>query len=452
MTSRDQKLLQALGSTGIARVLAMAVAVIQVPIVISYLGKEAYGFWLLCSSLAGWVVLSDLGMSNGLLNALSRAYAKDDPAEARSVFSSCLAMLGGIAVVGSVLLLPVIATLPIENWFHLQQVAVRDEARLVVYISLILPLWSLVADGWMKPYMAYQEVRVANLWLMLGSLLSLALVILATRLNGGVAAIILGSFSGHFFCRIAAGVQMVTWKRPYLRPRLSAVSIERSKKLFQTGSRFLIISVSWLLLVNIDQIVISSFLGADHNAAYGLAMKIFSYVMMIPNILHLSLWPAYAEAAERGDHNWIRSRFFRSLYVSVGLVGIILGCFAMFGQRFVLLWTKNVVTIDTPILLWMIVLGMAFAAVSQLTALLNAVERFRSLITGVVAAALVNLVLSILLVQWLREPGVMIATASGLILQCAIIAPEIKKFLRSVKPKDESIPVTPDTLGHDSMR
>ena len=427
--TRDKKLAINIGSGSVARVASIFLALVQVPIVVTHLGAEGYGFWILCSSLAGWLALSDLGLSNGLLNALSRTFSDSDALGSRSIYSSCIALLVTIALAGSILLALPAFLLPYEDWFHLENIAYRGEARLVIFLSLALPLWSIVADGLTKPYLAIQRHFPLHVTGLLGSILSLLLVILAIRLGGGISAIMAASFAGNTIPRLIAAALIIWERSDHLALSLKLVSFSESRKLLRTGSRFLILSLSWLCIAHVDQIIIGTSLGASHNAAYGLAIKIFGYVMIIPNVIHISLWPAYAEAASRMDFVWIEKRFLQATFASGAIVLLILTGFALVGPALIPLWTRNEVVIDRSILYWMIPYGFVFSCISQITALMNSVERFRPLIIGAVTAAITNVALSVILVKSFAEVGVIAATCVAGTIQILIILPGLRKFL-----------------------
>jgi len=428
--ARDRRLLRNFASGGVARIVALVLALVQVPLVVGYLGREAYGFWLICSSIGGWLVLSDFGLSNGLLNALSRAYAKGDEEGANRAFSSCLAMLFSIAALGSFVLLPICLALPLEDWFHLSEPNLRAEARWAVYLAIVIPLWTIVSDGFTKPYSAYQEAGTSNAWQIAGGVLSLALIWLCIAFTQGMLAIMVAGSMGFLICRFLAGLQMVVWRRPWLFPRWSSVSFSTGKSLFQVGIRFFILSVSWLCLSNLGQIILGSSMGAAQNAAYGLSLRVLGYVMTVPNILHTSMWPAYVEASTRNDYQWMRKRFLHAVGVSVSFAGLCMILFSVAGPLIFKFWTRDVVAVSRPLLGTMIPLGIFYAAYSQISALLNALEEFRPLMVANVFSATLNILLALFLVRHYSDVGIVAASAVAGLLQNVLLIPAVSRIFR----------------------
>jgi len=51
---------------------------VTVPLTLNYLGSEHYGLWMTISSVSVMLGFADLGIGNGVLNAVADAYGRDD--------------------------------------------------------------------------------------------------------------------------------------------------------------------------------------------------------------------------------------------------------------------------------------------------------------------------------------------------------------------------------------
>ena len=101
--SKERYRLIALSSSTniIVKATTSLLGLITVPLTVNYLGKELFGLWMVLSSLVAWMQLSDFGIANGLINALSEAYGKDDKAAASSYIVTALISLIVIAIVAT---------------------------------------------------------------------------------------------------------------------------------------------------------------------------------------------------------------------------------------------------------------------------------------------------------------------------------------------------------------
>jgi O-antigen/teichoic acid export membrane protein len=95
-----QGALAALASKGIG----FLVSLISVPLTLGYLGAERYGVWVTISTLLAWLSIVDLGLGNGLLNALSEAYGKERQDLARQYISTAFLGLCGVAISAGLLI------------------------------------------------------------------------------------------------------------------------------------------------------------------------------------------------------------------------------------------------------------------------------------------------------------------------------------------------------------
>lgn len=110
---------------------AIAFAIVLVPIVLRQVDIRAYGLWLACSDLLSYVALLDLGVFGVLPWLIAEADGRGDEAAIRSMLSNALA----IAIVMSV----AAAALSFGGWFSLSAVLhVTDADRRVLSGPLLL--------------------------------------------------------------------------------------------------------------------------------------------------------------------------------------------------------------------------------------------------------------------------------------------------------------------------
>jgi O-antigen/teichoic acid export membrane protein len=103
--------------TGIAnRMVGVAVSLLSVPLTIGYLGSERYGVWTLISSLLAWLNLADLGIGNGLTNAIAGALGSERPDLVRAHVSTAFTVLTAASLImGAVL----VVFWPMIDWVHI---------------------------------------------------------------------------------------------------------------------------------------------------------------------------------------------------------------------------------------------------------------------------------------------------------------------------------------------
>ena len=104
------------------------------------------------------------------------------------------------------------------------------------------------------------------------------------------------------------------------------------RELLGTGSGFLLLQISALVVFNCDNIIIAHYLGAADVTPYSVTMRLATYATALQLALYPSLWPAYTEAHARGDHDWVRQTFWRTTRYAMGAAGVAVVVLALFGR------------------------------------------------------------------------------------------------------------------------
>jgi hypothetical protein len=116
--------------------LGMLGSLIAMPVVLHFIGAERFGVWVTLSSLMALSALGDLGIGNGLINAISSAHGADDRTSARTYVSSAFFM----ALAFSCVLLIVFAVLDfLISWptlFNLSSPSAIDEVGPAVKVTI----------------------------------------------------------------------------------------------------------------------------------------------------------------------------------------------------------------------------------------------------------------------------------------------------------------------------
>ena len=191
----DASALTALAS-GIAKGISILTGLITIPLTLGYLGVERYGVWMTISSVVLMMGFADLGMGNGLLNAISEAHGNDDRQAALNYVSSGFFMLLGVALL---IVLVFILAYPFVPWptvFNIKSKLAAQEAgpamaAFVVIFALNLPLGVV-----QRVQMGYQEGYQTSLYQCLGSIFGLIAVLLVIYVEGGLAWLVLAMAGG----------------------------------------------------------------------------------------------------------------------------------------------------------------------------------------------------------------------------------------------------------------
>jgi O-antigen/teichoic acid export membrane protein len=149
-------------------------------------------------------------------------------------------------------------------------------------------------------------------------------------------------------------------------------------------------------------------------------------------VLLSPLWPAYTEAAARGDRSWIMTTFRRSLVISLAMAMTVGGILMFAVPYLVKIWVNPHARVDPLLLGGMLSTVVLMAQGNAISILANGLGKMKFQATVAPIFALFNLGLSILLGKWLGMAGVTIATSIGiLIFSILLVGGNLRAGIRS---------------------
>jgi O-antigen/teichoic acid export membrane protein len=420
-------------STLAPRVLGVAVQVVAVPLSLAQLGPARYGLVLTISSLVGLLGFADAGVGNGLLNTLSECYGRQDMHRARRFISSGLLVLFGVAVVS---LMAYAAVSRVVDWpsvLGIRELALRPDVGPALTVFVIC--WALAVPTGIaaRVEVAFQRGFEANLWMAVGSAITLVGTIGAFALHMGVSGFVLAACGGP----VAASLlnSLVFFKRsPTLRPTVGYYERATASALLRAGFFFFILQISGAVTYWIDNLLIARAIDATAVAAYGVVTRLF----MIPQILIATtltpLWPAYGEALARGDRRWVASALRRSLgtaaILSIGASALLFPL----ADFIVLRWTRGAI-LPPRGLVFALCAWLPLAVTGHALAMFlngSGLIRFQVLLAAILAA--VSVVAKIYAVKTYGTAGVAWATVASYVVVVALpMAFTVPRYLAAIR-------------------
>ena len=417
---RYARILQGLITAIAGRGMSVIVSFLSVPLTLGYLGAERYGVWMTISTLLAWLSLADIGLGNSLTNALSEAYAANQRDQAKVHVASVFWML-----CGTTLLLGGLFALIWHwiNWGYLLNVtspAASSEVSSAIAVAVAVFLFSFPLSIVSRVLCAYQESAVANFWAAGGNVASLGGLLLATHFNWGLAPLIAAYSASSLLIAVASGVWLFGFHKPWLRPQIAAVRKSSAMKLFNVGGMFFIAQIAALLILQTDNLVIAHFLGAQAVTPYSVTWRLFSCSTLLQTLLLQSLWPAYAEAYTRKDGAWIRRTFRFNLLSNLAITLAIVVPLVWLGPVIIRHWAGAEAVPSFTLLLLMGIWSLIGGAFQSIVCMLNGMGRVKIQMKVGVITSVVNVGISIWLVQRIGIEGVILGTVASYVLLALI--------------------------------
>jgi O-antigen/teichoic acid export membrane protein len=428
--------LTALGSLA-GKGLSFFTLLISVPLTLHYLGAERFGMWMTISSIIMLLTYADLGIGNALLNMLSEANGKENPELANQLVSTAFFTVGGIST-GLALLFalayPFVAWSRVFNVSSERAIAESGPALAVFAACFFVSLPLNIAP---RVRLGYQDGVINDLWSGIGNVTGLIGVLVVIYLRGGLPWLVVAFSGAPILATFMNGLLLFVFQRPWLRPKPDNFSAECLRRLFGLGSMFLLLQVSMSLGFLSDNIIVAHAISANAVAQYAVPQRMFGFASILVGLLLGPLWPAYGEAVARGDHEWVRRTFRRSLKYAMLVSGAAAALFVIFGHGIVQLWVGSSINPSLILLVGFGIWTVMSSAGSAIAIFLNGAGVLRFQIGTALSMAIAAVFLKLLLATRMGVAGIIWGTdLAYLFVALAPCAWFVPSFLKAISDKD----------------
>lgn len=408
-TGRYRRIIAAVAAALVGKGSSLIVNLVSIPVLVRYLGAEQFGLWTTISTMAGMLIILDVGIASTVTNLISESYARDDRRAARHYFATAFWISLGIVSFFGLLLWTFWGHI---NWaflFRLQTPELASAVSVSMATAVGIFLLGIPIGLSARVFAGYQELHTANLFTAACSLLSLVALLLLVHCGFALPWLVAASISAPVAANLV-GLGWICFRKRWvsLSPRLLRWSL--ASRIFRSGGQFFLIQMASLVIFNSDNIIISHYLGASQVTPYSIIWRLVGYAILIQTMVNPALWPAYAEANARGDLPWIRrayNRVRKGTFLALALSWAVL---IPFGRPIIRLWAGPVAVPSQILVILMCVWMVLIAVTRNQSTLIGASGRMRNQSIASFVSAIVNLWLSIVWVKDLGTVGVLLAT------------------------------------------
>jgi O-antigen/teichoic acid export membrane protein len=419
---RNRRAILTSASNLVAQGVGLVTSLVSVPLTIRYLGKERYGLWGTISALLMWAALADFGLGRGLINHLSEAFAKDDRDSASRYVSTALFTLCAVAGTLAILFMPLILVLPWHELLNVKSEYLRLETRATVaaVVAVFLTNFPLSVVG--PIYAAYQRTYVANVFRIVGNILSLGILIVATQLKVSLPWLVLAT-GGVPLVMSLVNLAYISRDMPWLRPSLTHFGRRALGELMVVSTPLLLFQVGSLLINELQTIIVARRSGLIVVADYTVFLKVYSVPVLILTMIDGPLLPAYREALARRDVIWLRATFWRVQGIKVLVCAAAALFFVVFGNAAIGVLSGHRIRFGTEVWIAASVLTIVGTWNGSFNDLLVSTNRLWTLVWFILANGVVTASLTYVAAQRLGVFGIIAATTTYSLLLTAWLFP-----------------------------
>jgi O-antigen/teichoic acid export membrane protein len=417
-TTGRRGLMRSVAANWVGFAAQIGVAFFISPVLVHGLGDRRYGIWSLVESVLAYLMLFDLGVAASVVRYVARFEATQDQSALNRVFSAsiCIFAAAGTAILGVTLavafpafpLLHVPADLATEGRWMLILLGLN------LAVGLPMSVFACVLDG-LGRYPAKSAIRTA------GILLRGGVFLLVIRSGGGLLQVAVTVT----LCSLVEHLAMAVAARRYLpglrfSPRLVDRPTLRAIRSYSTDA--LLAMFAGRVSFQTDAIVINAFLLPQSITLFAVAARLVEYSKDSLRVATMVLTPAVSALEARGDNAGIRGVLLDSTrYVLWLILPVQLGLLLL-GRPFLSLWMgAEYAEFSYPILV-ILALPLSLALSQSVPVrILYGTGRLRWFARAVIAEAVLNLLLSVILVRPYGIEGVALGTAiPNTLLNCAV--------------------------------
>lgn len=342
-------LLKNVASSIFGKVSGILIRLVQVPLLLHALGVEAYGQWLVISSLPVWLSISSLGFGSVAANEMSISVAANNLPKAIRIFSTATLLVLVIGIGGIAIIYGTSQWLPLSSILHVAANRHSELAMAIFYLSISVFV-SFVGEIFDGRFRAARKAHQAVLWFSFRPWLDLLLLIIVLQ------------FSHSFDCLALAMllstciyVAIIGWQSalamPILRLKWHRPLMSDIRFLLGKGLAFQAFPLGNAFLFQASLLVVQGVLGPAAVALFSTARTLVRTVNQAMEIVNQTLWPELSLLF--GANQWKQAAQLHRFGVMASFT-IAIGCsvfLAFAGQTLYAFWTGNVLQISQQLLL-----------------------------------------------------------------------------------------------------
>jgi O-antigen/teichoic acid export membrane protein len=384
------------------------------PFILEELGADEYGLWVLVGSVVAYGTLLDFGISDAVTKYVAEYRVTGDIQKAKSLVSTALWLYTGIGlliVLASALLAPLF-----PMFFNVspedQETAIRLVFLAGVGVGVTIPtsITFAVLRG-------LQRFDLINIIRSIGILLQALLFVLVLVAGGGVLGLAITTIIVRLLTQIPA-----VWSINRIAPELQFGWRGAERRSFRTVASFswpvFILHFGGHLEAKTDEIVIGAFLPLTAVASYSIVLKLSTLPQMITEQFLMLILPISSELHAVKDFGKLRELFLSSTRITLAVLIPIAVSLMILGRPLLEIWVGEAYAEQTPVLIVLVIAVVLDTILWPAGFLFQGMNRHRIPSLMTLGSGILNLALSIYLVQRYGLMGV----AFGTLIPTTIVA------------------------------
>ncbi|MDD3008363.1 MAG: oligosaccharide flippase family protein [Arcobacter sp.] len=413
----------------IRQIITLITGIISLPLLLNYFGTVNYGIWILIVGLAGYINTISFGIPSAMTTLIAKTSNQN---EKYQILKKSFYLLG---VISFVFLAFFIFVLYFNDTWIISLLGNIDEefiplTKNMFILFVIFTLIKLPLNLYMQFFTGMNTVYISEIYQIATAIVGFITVLVVVYLDLGILIFVLLWLVGQIIVNIIS-VFHVFVKYNYLNKEVKSLQCVTYNDILKSGFAFFQVGIAASLVWSTDNLVISHFLSPELVTPYSIAFKIFTYIFMFSAIINGVIGPMYGNAYANNDWDSIR-KFTSVIHKLLPIVGAFVWIFLIFfAKEIIILWTGKEEAFGGYLLIFSLGLyGYALSYVNTYATLVYSLNFANKTLYIAWGEAIVNLLLSIIFIQFLGIGGVALGTALSALFISMILPNVIKKITK----------------------
>ena len=388
--------------SGVSQLWSLAVVIITVPILVHYLGTEAYGLFVLATLLLGYTAFLDLGLTPSVVRSLAAHHLEGDDPALEALIGTALTLLLALGLLGGAIIALLTPALS-HAWLNIPP-RLQSDAAFVLYLAavgfalnMVLTVFGAVPQGLQRlDLFALRSIALTTIT----AIAQITIVILGGGLRwlaGVTVAINLASLL----------IFVVVAKR--LLPNVSLLpTFNRwaASELLSFGALRFVNQLAGQIVFQLDRLIVAAFVSIAAVTFYSVPLTIAQRFVIVQATFATAFFPAASELHARGDRVRLAAAYLTSMKLVLVMVVPMVVLIAGFSHPLLSAWLGSAFADRSTGILAVLAVAYGLAQVMGVPTLAaDATGHVRWSAAFAIISAAINLSLTLLLVPRLGAIG-----------------------------------------------
>lgn len=386
------------------------------PFLIRTLGQAEYGVYKLSASITAYLLLLDLGVGNAIIRYISKYRATKDTDSEKKFFGVAMIFYSGIALVSiicGIILINLFSSV-FSKGLSTEEITLGQRLLIITIANVAVTIGTTV---YTNVIIAYERFNISKGVPIVKIILRMILTVVTLKAGMGSVGVVSVNLLMTILCR--GFFVLYVFYAIKLRPKFKGISFNFIKDILIYSSWILVQMIATQINASMDQILLGALVEESSIiiAIYSIGLQIVQYFQSIGSSFTSVLMPGVVRLVQSDSSSKsICNEMVRIGRIIFMVLGLIWSGFVVFGRQFIGLWVGSV-NVDAYYVAVLLMTAYVFISTEAIgTQILWAKNEHKEQAILKLGVVLLNIVLTIVLINWNPLLGATIGTFISLVV------------------------------------